>query len=203
MIKLKKLLLTGFEPFLDYSLNLTAEIAKQLDGEIIGSWKVEGTVLPVAFSSTWEQCLLQIEKEKPDAVMLLGLAAGRDKITPERVAINCADGDKDNDGIVKQDEHIEKEGPAAYFSTLPIRKFVNALEKDGIPAGISNTAGTYLCNYLMYRVCRHFELAEQKVPAGFIHIPASEELASELGNVPGMPQEQLADAVRKMIGCLD
>ncbi|MGG4488414.1 pyroglutamyl-peptidase I [Metabacillus idriensis] len=196
---MKKVLLTGFEPFLHYTINPTALIAEQLHGKMIGDYEICGKVLPVQFSKTWEQCLLHIEEEKPDAVLMLGLAAGRYKITPERIAINCADGEKDNEGIVKQDELIQTEGPAAYFSTLPIRTFVNVLKERGIPAEISNTAGTYLCNYIMYQAIHYFKQSNQTIPAGFIHVPASHNLALEIGNVPSFSQDDLTEAVSAMI----
>ncbi|WP_191557226.1 pyroglutamyl-peptidase I [Metabacillus idriensis] len=196
---MKKVLLTGFEPFLHYTINPTAQIAEHLHGQTIGHYEICGKVLPVQFSKTWKQCLLHIEEEKPDAVLMLGLAAGRYKITPERVAINCADGEKDNEGLVKQDERIQSEGPAAYFSTLPFRTFVNVLQERGLPAELSNTAGTYLCNYLMYQAIHYFKQSNQNIPAGFIHVPASHKLALEIGNVPSFSQQDLTEAVSVMI----
>ncbi|MGM0922431.1 MAG: pyroglutamyl-peptidase I [Bacillota bacterium] len=196
---MKKVLLTGFEPFLHYTINPTAEIVKHLHGQSIGQFEVCGKVLPVQFSKTWEQCYVHIEEEKPDAVLMLGLAAGRYKITPERVAINCADGEKDNEGIIKQDEWIQSDGPDAYFSTLPIRTFVNVMQEKGLPAEISNTAGTYLCNYIMYQTLHYFKKADRDIPAGFIHLPASHELGLEIGNVPSFSQQDLTEAVSIMI----
>lgn len=192
---MNKLLLTGFEPFLHYTLNPTAEIVRELNGRTIRKYEVCGKVLPVQFAKTWEQCLMHLENEKPDAVMLLGLAAGRNKITPERVTINCADGEADNEGVAKQDEKIQSDGPAAYFNTLPIRTFCEVLLKKGYPAAISNTAGTYLCNYLMYQTLHYLEQANSKVPAGFIHLPASHDLAVEAGNMPSWSQRDLTDAI--------
>lgn len=200
---MKKVLLTGFEPFLHYTINPTAQIAEHLHGQRIGHYEICGKVLPVQFSKTWEKCLLHIQEEKPDAVLMLGLAAGRYKITPERVAINCADGEKDNEGIVKQDEMIQSEGPAAYFSTLPIRAFVNVLQERGLPAEISNTAGTYLCNYIMYQAIHYFKQSNQNIPAGFIHVPASHKLALEIGNVPSFSQQDLTEAVSLMISNME
>lgn len=172
-----KILLTGFEPFLGLETNPTAEIVTALDGMKIGNKSVHGSVLPVDFSGTKQALLAEIEALNPDVVLSLGLAFGRSCITPERIAINCMDGEKDNAGVAYQDQLIEKEGPDGYFSTLPVRKIVDALIAAKLPAKISNTAGTYLCNQTMY-VARHY--AEKNNPAlraGFIHIPADHKLA--------------------------
>ncbi len=150
VFKLKKLLLTGFEPFLAFPVNPTMQIVGKLDGTVIGDYKVYGKILSVNFNAFGEELLTHINEEKPDAVLSLGLAGGRYKITPERVALNVKDGEPDNEGHQPIDESIEEGGPAAYFSTLPIREMVNRLSGAGLPAAISNSAGTYLCNNVMY-----------------------------------------------------
>lgn len=144
-------------------------------------------------------CLAYVAEIEPDAVISLGLAAGRTKITPERVAINCQDGGPDNRGIKVQDESIVEGGPAAYFSTLPIRQFVNALNERGYPAQISNTAGTYLCNHVMYSVLHKVSSENLSVQAGFVHLPASHELAIQRPTFPSWSYNDLRDAVVVMI----
>ncbi|AOL34709.1 pyroglutamyl-peptidase I [Anoxybacillus geothermalis] len=196
---MKKLLLTGFEPFLEFPINPTERIATELDGMEIGKYQVYGRVLPVDFSQSSLRCLEHLEQIQPDVVMSLGLAAGRTKITPERVAINCQDGGPDNRGIHVQDEPIVEDGPAAYFSTLPIRRFVNVLNERGYPAQISNTAGTYLCNHVMYSVLHKISSENLSVQAGFVHLPASHELAVRRPTLPSWSHKDLWNAVVSMI----
>lgn len=171
-----KLLLTGFEPFLGFEINPTEAVVKNLDGKQIGKFTIIGKILPVDFKKGPEQLLKHMEEINPDAVISLGLAAGRTHITPERIAINCQDGEPDNNGVQLTDHPIDPNGPDGYFSKLPIRKIVNQLNKAGLPAEISNTAGTYLCNNVMYSMIHDLVKREKDIPAGFIHIPASHEL---------------------------
>mgnify|MGYP001481301903 CR=1 FL=1 len=171
-----KLLLTGFEPFLGFEINPTEAVVKNLDGKQIGKFTIIGKILPVDFKKGPEQLLKHMEEINPDAVISLGLAAGRTHITPERIAINCQDGEPDNNGVQLTDHPIDPNGPDGYFSKLPIRKIVNQLNEAGLPAEISNTAGTYLCNNVMYSMIHDLVKREKDIPAGFIHIPASHEL---------------------------
>ncbi|WP_404459833.1 pyroglutamyl-peptidase I [Sutcliffiella horikoshii] len=212
----KTLLLTGFEPFLNFKINPTEEIVRELDQQIIGQYQVVSRVLPVDFTESEKLLLEYMEELQPDAVVSLGLAAGRAHITPERIAINCKDagGAPDNNGVVLQDAPINPDGPDGYFSTLPIRAMVNHLNENNFPAKISNTAGTYLCNNVMYAALH--KLAQQgtggaanptdtdepntaQIPAGFIHIPASHQLATQLNNTPSWSQTDLTAAIKLTI----
>ena len=148
---MKKLLLTGFEPFLKYTVNPTMKIVEALHGMKIGQYTIHSEVLPVEFELTGPTLMDHIEKLQPDAIISLGLAGGRSKITPERIAINVNDGPKDNTGYAPVDEVIIEGGADGYFTTLPIRKMVETLNEVGFPAMISNSAGAYLCNNTMYR----------------------------------------------------
>jgi len=196
---LKTLLVTGFEPFLKYPVNPTQKIADELDGMTIGEYKIHSEILPVDFSQSGDLIVKHIQEIKPDAVLSLGLSGGRYKITPERIAINVSDGPKDNSGYAPVDEPIVEDGADGYFTNMPIRKMVNALKEVGLPAEISNTAGAYLCNNVMYRA---LHLANTELPdmlAGFIHIPASHELAVEHGRVPSWSHEDLKRAIQVCI----
>ncbi|QFT90906.1 Pyrrolidone-carboxylate peptidase [Bacillus sp. THAF10] len=197
----RKLLLTGFEPFLNFTINPTEEIVKELDQQVIGEYKVESRVLPVDFTESEKLLLAYMEEVQPDAVVCLGLAAGRAHITPERIAINCKDagGAPDNNGVVLQDTPINQDGPDGYFSTLPIRAMVNHLNENHYPAKVSNTAGTYLCNNVMYAALNHYAATKAEVPAGFIHIPASHQLATQLTNTPSWSQADLTAAMKLAI----
>ncbi|WP_096156385.1 pyroglutamyl-peptidase I [Bacillus sp. FJAT-45066] len=201
---MKKLLLTGFVPFLQFPVNPTEEIAKALDGTVIGEYEIHSRVLPVDFAESATQLLAYYDELQPDAVISLGLAAGRAHITPERIAINCKDGEPDNTGKACEDELIETDGPDGYFSTLPIRAMVNTLKENGYPAKISNSAGTYLCNNVMYATLHKIASSSDRsnVRAGFIHIPASHELALKLNNSPSWSQQDLTNAIKLAIQTL-
>jgi pyroglutamyl-peptidase len=198
---MKKLLLTGFEPFLGFPINPTEAIVKELDGKDLGEYQVYGLLLPVDYEAAGPKILKEIESLQPDAVVSLGLAAGRSAITPERIAINCRDGEADNTGVALEDAPVVEDGPDGYFSTLPIRKLVNVLTESGYPARISNTAGTYLCNNIMYTVL-HAGVQSVK-SAGFIHIPASHELAAaSKKDMASWSQRDLTAAIVKVIEAL-
>jgi pyroglutamyl-peptidase len=198
---MKKLLLTGFEPFLGFPINPTEAIVKELDGQEIGGYRIHGLLLPVDYETAGPKILQEIESVQPDAVIALGLAAGRTSITPERIAINCRDGEADNSGRALQDAPVVENGPDGYFSTLPIRKMVDVLNESGYPARISNTAGTYLCNNIMYTILH--EAGDVK-NAGFVHIPASHELAAaSKKEMASWSQSDLTKAIVKIIETLD
>lgn len=193
---MKTLLLTGFEPFLDYTLNPTMRIAEKLDAEQIGGYRIISRILPVDFNQSGDLILQWIDELNPDAVVSLGLAAGRYKITPERVALNVKDGDVDNEGYRPVDEPISAQGPDAYLSTLPVRKMTQALLQAGLPAEISNTAGAYLCNNIMYEGLHYAAVNKPGMLSGFIHIPADHQLAIEHGKLPSWSHEDLLRGVR-------
>lgn len=198
---MKKLLLTGFEAFLDHSINPTEMIVKELHAQQINDYQIIGKILPVEFSESGKEFITLLKKHQPDAVISLGLAAGRDRITPERIAINCNDGPVDNQGYKPNGEKIFENAPDGYFSKLPIKKIVEALKKNGLPAKVSNTAGAYLCNNVMYHGLHYFAEQGQDVPSGFIHIPASHELAVD-SNVPSWSNSDLVEGIEIAITCL-
>lgn len=197
---MKKLLLTGFEPFLLFTVNPTMKIVEELHGTTIGGYEVVSSVLSVDFSESGDQLIQHLKELKPDAVISLGLAGGRYKITPERIAINVKDGAADNQGHSPLDETIQLDGEPGYFSTLPIRSMVDELIKEGLPAAISNTAGTYLCNNVMYEALHYAKTCDLEMSCGFIHIPASHELAIQHGKVPSW---SYADLKRGIEICIE
>ncbi len=199
---MKTLLLTGFEPFLDYPVNPTMEIVKELDDEVINDYRIVGKILTVDFSKSGDQLIREIEGVRPDVVISLGLAGGRYKITPERVAINCNDGDRDNTGFKPDGEKIVESASDGLFSTLPVKKMVTQLMDGGYPAEISNTAGTYLCNNVMFRSLNHFQQQGSSIPSGFIHIPSSHQLAVVHQKIPSWSHRDLVDSIRICIKCL-
>lgn len=193
-----KILVTGFEPFLDYKINPTMQIVEELNGKKIDCYDIVGRILSVDFQQSAEQLKQHIEEVKPQIIISLGLAGGRFKVTPERIAINVKDGEPDNNGYTPVDERIHEEGADAYLTNLPIRSMVNRLQAEGYPAEISNTAGTYLCNNIMYEGLTYAQQHEG-VRAGFIHIPASFELAIQHGKIPGWSIRDLVAAVQLCI----
>lgn len=199
---MKKLLLTGFEPFLDYTVNPTMKIVEELNAQRIGDYEIFGEVLSVDFTSSGKQLLEHIERLQPDAVISLGLAGGRYKMTPERIAINVKDGESDNLGNRPVDEVIEGQGEPAYLSTLPVRKMVDHLLAVGLPAEISNTAGTYLCNNVMYEGLHYAATKRPSMKSGFLHIPASHELAIQHGKIPSWSHDDLKKGVTVCIEVL-
>ncbi|SPU00401.1 pyrrolidone-carboxylate peptidase [Lysinibacillus capsici] len=193
-----KILVTGFEPFLDYKINPTMQIVEELNGKKIDCYDIVGRILSVDFQQSAEQLKHHIEEVKPQIIISLGLAGGRFKVTPERIAINVKDGEPDNNGYTPVDERIHEEGADAYLTNLPIRSMVNRLQAEGYPAEISNTAGTYLCNNIMYEGLAYAQQHEG-VRAGFIHIPASFELAIQHGKIPGWSIRDLVAVVQLCI----
>ena len=165
-----KVLITGFEPFGEEKINPSWEAVKMLPEEIEGA-RIVKKQLPVSFKRVRRLLPELMDDTKPDLVLLTGQAGGRFNITVERVAINVMDSVKgDNDGYAPEDELIFN-GPAAYFATIPIRRIVKTLREEKIPATISNSAGTYVCNTAMYTALHHISSQRLKAKAGFIHVP--------------------------------
>lgn len=166
-----KLLLTGFDPFGGQPINPALEAVK-LVADKVGNVEVVKLEVPTVFYKSINTVAAAIEKEKPDAVVCVGQAGGRYDITPERVAINVNDARiPDNEGQQPLDGPIFADGETAYFTTLPIKAMVAAIREAGIPASVSNTAGTYVCNHLMYGVLYTLAKKYPGVRGGFIHVP--------------------------------
>lgn len=167
----RKVLVTGFEPFGGESINPSGEIARQLHGTIIGGHRVAGALLPCVFGAAITELKKQIRATRPALILCVGQAGGRAEITPERVAINVDDARiPDNAGRQPVDRPIVRGGPAAYWSTLPIKAIVAELRRRGIPAAVSQTAGTFVCNHLFYGLMHELR-KQRKVRGGFIHVP--------------------------------
>ncbi|WP_409368980.1 pyroglutamyl-peptidase I [Lysinibacillus sp. 38-6] len=190
-----KILLTGFEPFLDYKINPTMQIVETLHGTSMDGYEIVGRTLSVDFQQSAQQLKQYITEIQPAIILSLGLAGGRYKITPERIAINVKDGEPDNNGYTPVDESIAADGEDAYLTNLPIRRMVERLNKEGYPAEISNTAGTYLCNNIMYEGLVYAK-QHTGILAGFIHIPASFELAIQHGKIPGWNMQDLLKGIK-------
>lgn len=178
------LLLTGFEPFGGASTNPSGDIVRALDGARIAGHVVAGAVLPCVFGGARRELARLLRRHRPSVVVCLGVAGGRAGITPERVAINLEDARiPDNAGAQPRDRPVVRGGPAAYWSTLPVKAIVAALEREGIPAAVSHTAGTFVCNHVFYSLMH--SVRRRGVRGGFIHVPAA--LALEAPHSPGLP----------------
>ncbi len=166
------ILLTGFEPFGAHSANPSQELAKLLDGRRVGRCAIAGAVLPVHHAEASRHVAALLGELQPVAVVHLGLAEGRARLGLERVALNVMDYRiADNAGYRAEGEPCVADGPAAYFSTLPLPEMLAALLAEGIPAYVSNTAGTFLCNQTLYRTLHELTMQERTIPAGFVHLP--------------------------------
>lgn len=194
-----KILLTGFEPFGGESVNPALEAVKLVKApENVELVKLE---IPCVFGKCIDAVIAAVEKELPDAVLCVGLAAGRAALTPERVAINVRDARiPDNAGYQPVDEPVDNAGPAAYFATLPIKEMVKAIEDAGIPATVSNTAGTFCCNDVMYGLLSYLEDTTPEVMGGFIHVPCIPEQLPRFAE--GTPALTLAEIVKGLEAAL-
>jgi pyroglutamyl-peptidase len=194
---MKKVLLTGFEPFDGQSINPSEEIAREINEATIARHKVVGALLPCVFGAALKELKHQIKLHEPAIVICLGQAGGRAEVTPERVAINVDDARiPDNAGQQPIDKAIAKDGPVAYFSTLPIKAIVHELRRREIPAAVSQTAGTFVCNHVFYGLMHELALHRPEVRGGFIHVPFVPEQTTDK---PSLPFETLTEAVRVAI----
>jgi pyroglutamyl-peptidase len=166
------LLVTGFEPFAGAAVNPSAEVAKRLDGRRIGGMEVRAAVLPVQHLRAAAAMQSLCAAHDPAAIVQLGLAAERAQVALERVAVNVMDyAIPDNDGFQALDEPCVAGGPAAYFTTLPVRAMLEAMRGAGVPTYLSMSAGTYLCNFVMYTTLHALAVRPGAPPAGFVHLP--------------------------------
>jgi pyroglutamyl-peptidase len=189
-----RILLTSFTTFGDHHVNPSRLAVEALDGHHAD---VITAVLPVEYSGAEARIRALIARHEPDAILMLGLAARRGAINLERFALNIDDAPlPDNAGVAAAGRPIVADGPPAYTSTLPLPSLLDALQAKGIPAVISNHAGTYVCNHVFY-VARHLiEQTGSQIPCGFVHVP---QIASE-DDQPGLPLAALIEAVEC---CLD
>ncbi|WP_434585886.1 pyroglutamyl-peptidase I [Klebsiella sp. R390] len=171
-------LITGFEPFGGEAVNPSWEVVRQLDGVTLAGERVVALQLPCVFGEALAVLSAALEAQQPRLIIAVGQAGGRVDITVERVAINVDDARiPDNKGQQPIDEPIVAGGPAAYFSSLPVKAIVAALREQGIPASVSQTAGTFVCNHVMYGLLDALQ-DKTGTKGGFIHIPYLPEQAA-------------------------
>lgn len=188
-----KILLSGFDPFGAEAINPAYEAIKALPDEIEGARLIK-LRLPTAYRRSFDVLQAAIEAHRPDVVLSIGQAGGRLAITPEQVAINLAEARiPDNDGDQPIDQVIRPDGETAYFTNLPIKAMVKKMRDAGIQADVSYTAGTFVCNAIMYHVLHMVYQSETTMKAGFIHVPyATEQLEDKPRGTPAMSLDSIS-----------
>jgi pyroglutamyl-peptidase len=190
-----KALVTGFEPFGGDRINPSFEALRQLPRRL-GEIDIATASLPVAFGTALPVLRAAIAAAAPEIVLGVGLAGGRAALSLERVAINLDDARiPDNDGDQPIDRPVAAGGPAAYFTTLPIKAAVAALRDGGLPAIVSNSAGTFLCNHVFYGLMHETVRRGGIIRAGFLHVPYLPSQAALLPGVPSMTLEQIVEGI--------
>ena len=191
---MKRVLLTGFEPFNNATLNPSKEVVEKTNHRSI----VAKEVLPVVFSKAAKRLIELIEEVKPEVVIALGQAEGRPHINLERVAINYMHGQiADNEGVFALSGEISKDAPAAYFSTLPLELISQSLTAAKIPVAISLSAGSFLCNHIFYSMQHH--LHGKGAHSGFIHLPLISEQSNEFPNLATIELEMMLKAINTIL----
>ncbi|ADH99005.1 Pyroglutamyl-peptidase I [[Bacillus] selenitireducens MLS10] len=199
-----KMIVSGFEVFGGLNKNPTLDILKDLKENPPPGVDLYTIALPVEYDACFEPLESLVDDFRPDSVIALGVAAGRSSVQPERIGINIEDtgGEGrmgDNRGNTPVDRKIRGDGPDGYFSTLPNRKIIKAIREQGIPSDLSNSAGTFICNAVLYRLMDKLIREERGVPAGFIHVPATPDMVPSSSGMPSMHQADLNEAVRTAI----
>ena len=201
-VRSTKVLLTGFEPFEQEARNPSWDAVRELDGWKFGRATVHARLVPCVFGDAIDALLAAMDELEPQLVLCIGQAGGRAEFTPERIAINIDDArTADNKGREPIDVPVVPGGPAAYFSTLPIKAMVRELRSAGVPASVSNSAGTFVCNHIFYGLMHRIATQPVAGPGpglrgGFIHIPYLPEQAARFPGAPSMSLETMVKALR-------
>ncbi|MEG0854072.1 MAG: pyroglutamyl-peptidase I [Angelakisella sp.] len=199
-----KLLLTAFDPFGGEKVNPALEVIKILKDKI-GDTEVIKLEVPTVFGKSIDTVTAAIEKHKPDAVLCVGQAGGRFDITPERVAINLDDARiSDNEGNQPIDQPVFADGEPAYFATLPIKAMVQSIRDAGLPASVSNSAGTFVCNHLMYGVLYTLAKKYPDMRGGFVHVPfIPSQVVGRAAPAPSLSTEDIARGLEAAIVAIE
>ena len=190
---MKKLLITGFDPFGGASINPSWEAVKRLPNTV-GEYELYKLQIPTVFGVASKKVLNMAAEIKPDLILCIGQAGGRAAVTPERIAVNIRDARiPDNAGNQPQGEFVDSNGPAAYFSTVPVKEMAENICTLQLPATVSNSAGAFVCNDTLYALLHHFNGSNTQV--GFIHIPYLPQ--------QGAPSLPLEDTVKALIAAIN
>lgn len=195
-----KVLVTGFDPFGGEKVNPAFEAVKMLPDKIAGA-EIIKLEIPTVFSKSGPAVAAGIEEYQPDIVINVGQAGGHSCVTIERVAINLAEARiPDNNGEQPSGEPLQAEGEPAYFATIPVKAIVKNIRDHKIPCHVSYTAGTYVCNAVMYQVLHMTAEKYPNIRAGFVHVPyAAEQVVDKPNGTPFMSLEQIAECLRYAI----
>ncbi len=198
---MKKVLLTGFEPFGGESINPALEVIKELAKEEIKNLEIITLQLPVVFRKAYEILIKNISEHSPDLILSIGQSGGSSAIAIEKIGINIKNAKlPDNEGNKPYNEQIVEEGPAAYFTTIDVNKSVINLKNAGIPAIISYSAGTYVCNDLIFGVLHYIYTTNNIRKYGFIHVPyLPKQVATKKQVAPSMSLSIIKEAVSILI----
>ena len=193
---MKRLLITGFAPFGGDKINPSWQAVEALPA-VAGQWELYKKELPVTFRGAPEALFEALEEAEPDAVLMIGLAASRGMVTPERQGFNeIVARIPDNEGNQPQNAPVVPGGPEVLYSTLPVEDMTDAILAAGVPARLSESAGRFVCNALLYSALYAMEQAEDPVPAAFIHVPAIPEMGLE---APTLSLDQIVTALTAAI----
>jgi pyroglutamyl-peptidase len=195
-------LLTGFEPFADEPINPSQEVVRRLDGAMIGGHRVIGAILPVAFADAPAALADALDRHRPALVIALGQAGGRSEISLERIAVNLIDARiADNLGLQPIDTEVIARGPSAYFATLPVKAICARLQALGIPAAVSLSAGSFVCNQVFYWLCHLLAADHPQTRGGFVHVPWLPEQALRHSGQPWLPLDMMIAGMHATIEC--
>ena len=195
---MKRLLITAFAPFGGDEENPSRQAVAALP-DTVGSWELYKRELPVTFRGAPKALFEAIDEVEPDAVLMIGLAGSRGMVTPERQGYNeIAARIPDNEGNQPQNEAVVPGGPTVLFSTLPVEDMTEAILSAGVPARLSDSAGRFVCNALLYSALFELEQMDDPVPAAFIHVPATPELAAGK-DLPALTLDEIVTALKAAI----
>ena len=195
---MKHLLITGFDPFGGESVNPSWEAVCRLP-DAVGGYRLTKLQIPTVFSAAADAVLAAAKADRPDVILCIGQAGGRDAVTPERTAVNMASASiPDNAGNQPVEAPILPGGPDGIFATVPVAAMAEAIVNAGLPGKISNTAGTFVCNDTLYRLLAHFAGTGTRV--GFVHVPHLPTQAKAGG--PSMELDAIIAALTAAIGAL-
>jgi len=195
--KINKLLITGFDAFGGESVNPASEVVLDLDGMEINGCQIIGREIPTIYGESSEKVRAMIDEHKPDAVLHIGQADGTHGIRVERIAVNIDDARiEDNEGNQPEDQTIAEDGPLAYRTTLPAKEIVEAVKDEGIPSFLSYSAGTFVCNHVIYSTADYVNKNDLPIDYGFIHVPYLPEQAVDKNTrPPSMSRETIKRAL--------
>ena len=194
-----KALVTGFDPFGGDAVNPSSLAVSRLRKKI-GTVSVVTAVLPTSYAKSATVLRKAIDEAKPDIVLCVGQAGGRTELSLERIGINVQDARiPDNDRHQPIDVPVRADGPAAYFATLPVKACVAEMRKAGLPANLSNTAGTFVCNHILYSLMDIIATHPTKMRGGFLHIPYVPEQAARLGGAPSMAVDDIVRGIEIIV----